>query len=74
MKQIVTESAQLHNRTDKISFMVGEMRPVDIGEYPAKVEQAVDSGAGYFLTSFQRTGKLTDTIKKFAEDIIPSFR
>jgi alkanesulfonate monooxygenase SsuD/methylene tetrahydromethanopterin reductase-like flavin-dependent oxidoreductase (luciferase family) len=74
MKQIVNEAAQLHNRTDKVSFMVGEMRPTDIGEYLTKVEQAVDSGAGYFLASFQRTTKLTDTIKKFSQDIIPSFR
>ena len=74
MKQIVTESAQLNNRTEKLSFMVGNMGPSDIGEYPTKVEQAVNSGAGYFLASFQRTTKLTDTIKKFAQDIIPSFR
>ncbi len=74
MKQIVNEAAKLHNRTDKVSFMVGEMRPTDIGEYLTKVEQAVESGAGYFLASFQRTKKMTDTIKKFAEDIIPSFR
>ncbi|MHA2007750.1 MAG: LLM class flavin-dependent oxidoreductase [Promethearchaeota archaeon] len=74
MRQIVTESAQLHNRTDEVSFMVGEMRPLDIGEYAAKVEKAADSGAGYFLASFQRTPELTDTIKKFAEEIIPSYR
>ena len=74
MKQIVTESAQLHNRTEKLSFMAGNMGPSDLGEYPTKVEQAVNSGAGYFLASFQRTPKITDTIKKFAEEIIPSFR
>ena len=74
MKQIVKESAQLHNRTDKIAFMAGEMGPSDIGEYLTKVEKAVGDGAGYFLASFQRTTNLTDTIKKFATEIIPSFR
>ena len=74
MKQTVIDSAKLHNRTDKLVFMAGEMMPTDITGYPAKVEKAVDSGAGYFLASFQRSTKLTDTVKKFAEEIIPSFR
>ena len=74
MKQIVKESAKLHNRSDEVTFMGGEMGPTEIGEYKIKVEKAVDSGAGYFLASFQRTTKLTDTIKKFAEEIIPSFK
>ena len=73
LKQIVKESAKLHNRADKVTFMEGEMMPSDIGEYPTKVEQAADSGASYFLVSFLRTPNLTDTIKKFAEEIIPSF-
>ncbi|MBY8991348.1 MAG: LLM class flavin-dependent oxidoreductase [Candidatus Lokiarchaeota archaeon] len=74
MKQTVIDAAKLHNRVDKVAFMAGEMMPTDIGEYLTKVEKAVDSGAGYFLASFQRTTKLTDTVKKFAEEIIPSFR
>lgn len=74
MKQTVIDTAKLHNRVDKVAFMAGEMMPTDIGEYLTKVEKAVDSGAGYFLTSFQRTTKLTDTVKKFAEEIIPSFK
>ncbi|MHA2289691.1 MAG: LLM class flavin-dependent oxidoreductase [Promethearchaeota archaeon] len=74
MKQIVKESAKLHNRADRVTFMGGEMMPTDIGEYPSKVEQAADSGASYFLVSFPRTPSLADTIKKFAEEIIPSFK
>ncbi|MFX1481261.1 MAG: LLM class flavin-dependent oxidoreductase, partial [Promethearchaeota archaeon] len=74
MKRIVTESAKLHNRIDKVSFMVGEMRPTVIGEYFKKVEQAVDFGASYYLASFQRSEDLSVTIRKFATDIIPSFR
>ena len=70
MKQIVQESAKLHNRTDKLVFMVGEMAPSDIRDYPPKVQKATDSGAGYFLASFQRT----DTIKRFAKEVIPSFK
>ncbi len=74
MRKIVIESARFHNRVDEVSFMAGEMRPPDVEEYRTKVEQAVDSGAGYFLASFQRGTKMTDTIKQFAEEIIPSFR
>ena len=74
MKQTVIDSAKLYNRMDKLEFMAGEMMPTDIGEYLTKVEKAVDSGAGYFLASFQRTTKFSETVKKFAEEIIPSFR
>jgi len=74
MKEIVLEAARIHNRTQELEFMAGNMGPSDIGEYPTKVEQAVNSGAGYFLVSFQRSPNITETIKKFAEEIIPSFR
>ncbi len=74
MKQIVIESARLHNRTDKVAFMAGEMGPADIEEYLTKVEKAADSGAGYFLASFQRNDGTKTIIKTFAEEIIPSFR
>ncbi|MHA2181333.1 MAG: LLM class flavin-dependent oxidoreductase [Promethearchaeota archaeon] len=74
MKQTVTEAARLHNRTQELEFMAGNMGPTDIGEYPTKIEEAVNSGAGYFLVSFQRSPNITDTIQKFAEEIIPSFR
>jgi alkanesulfonate monooxygenase SsuD/methylene tetrahydromethanopterin reductase-like flavin-dependent oxidoreductase (luciferase family) len=74
MKEIVLETARLHNRTQELEFMAGNMGPTDIGDYPTKIEEAVNSGAGYFLVSFQRTPNITDTIQKFAEEIIPSFR
>jgi alkanesulfonate monooxygenase SsuD/methylene tetrahydromethanopterin reductase-like flavin-dependent oxidoreductase (luciferase family) len=74
MRQIVKDSAKLHNRTEKIEFMAGEMMPTAINEYFTKVEKAVDNGAAYFLASFPRTKNLTDTIKRFTEEIIPSFR
>jgi alkanesulfonate monooxygenase SsuD/methylene tetrahydromethanopterin reductase-like flavin-dependent oxidoreductase (luciferase family) len=74
MKQIIKEAAKLHKRTDKLAFMAGDMVPSDIGEYLKKVEKAVDSGANYFLASFPRTEKISRTIKKFAEEIIPSFK
>ena len=74
MKQIVIESARLHNRTDKVAFMAGEMGPSDIGEYLTKVEKAADSGSGYFLASFPRNDGTKTIIKTFAEEIIPSFR
>jgi len=74
MKQIIYESAKLHNRTDKIAFMAGEMGPTVIEDYHTTVEKAADSGAEFFLASFQRTTNITNTIRKFAEEIIPSFR
>ncbi|MFX1344075.1 MAG: LLM class flavin-dependent oxidoreductase [Promethearchaeota archaeon] len=73
MKQIIKDVAKLHNRTDEIAFMAGEMRPIAIEEYLTKVEKAVESDAGYFLASFPRTVNITETVKKFAENIISSF-
>ncbi|MFW9873396.1 MAG: LLM class flavin-dependent oxidoreductase [Candidatus Thorarchaeota archaeon] len=73
LKQIIKESAKLHNRTDKVKFMAGEMRPTDIEEYLPKVVKAADSGASYYLASFQRSTNLPDIIKRFTEEIIPSF-
>ncbi|MFW9942581.1 MAG: LLM class flavin-dependent oxidoreductase [Candidatus Thorarchaeota archaeon] len=73
MKQIVKDVAKLHNRTDEIAFMAGEIRPIAIEEYLTKVEKAVDSDTGYFLASFPRTVKIAETVKKFAENIISSF-
>ncbi|MHA2185516.1 MAG: LLM class flavin-dependent oxidoreductase [Promethearchaeota archaeon] len=73
MKQIAVEEAKLHNRTEKLVFMAGTMGPTDIGEFPNKIEEAVNTGAGYFLASFQRTPELTEVIKEFGEQIIPSF-
>jgi len=74
IKQIAMDSARLHNRTEKLIFMEGSMGPTDVEDFPTKVEQAVDSGAGYFLASFQRTPEIVETLKKFAQEIIPSFK
>ncbi|MFW9897321.1 MAG: LLM class flavin-dependent oxidoreductase, partial [Candidatus Thorarchaeota archaeon] len=74
IKQIVTDEARLYKRNDKIKFMGGSMEPTEVGHYPPKIEQAINSGADYFLINFQRTPEVTDTLKKFAEEIIPSFR
>lgn len=70
MKQIVKESAKLYNRTDKLAFMVGEMASSDMKDYPLKVQNAADSGAAYYLASLRRI----EDIKKFAKEIIPSFK
>ncbi|MFX0028583.1 MAG: LLM class flavin-dependent oxidoreductase, partial [Candidatus Hermodarchaeota archaeon] len=36
MKQIINESAEFYNRTDKLAFMAGEMASSDIRDYPSK--------------------------------------
>lgn len=74
MKQIILKSARNYNRVDKVSFMVGEMRPIDTEEYFSKVEQAVDLGASYFLASFQRSENFEDEMRKFVNDVMPSFK
>ncbi|MFW9822168.1 MAG: LLM class flavin-dependent oxidoreductase [Candidatus Thorarchaeota archaeon] len=73
MKQIAIEEAKVHNRIDKLIFMEGSMGPAEIEQYPPKIEEAIKSGAGYYLVSFQRNPEIIDTIKKFAEEIMPSF-
>jgi len=75
-KKRVLRVAERLNRTDKIAFMAGAMSatPYDQNEYLRKVEEAIEVGASYFQTSFPRNKLLVDSVRKFAQEIIPLFK
>jgi len=56
--------------------MAGAMSetPYDQKKYLRRVEEAIEVGASYFQTSFPRNKLLVDSVRKFAREIIPSFK
>ena len=75
-KKKVLRVAERLNRTDKIAFMVGAMSgaPYDQKGYFRRVEEAIEVGASYFQTSFPRNESLVNSVRRFAREIIPSFK
>jgi alkanesulfonate monooxygenase SsuD/methylene tetrahydromethanopterin reductase-like flavin-dependent oxidoreductase (luciferase family) len=75
-KQKVLRVAEPLHRTDQLEFMAGAMSatPYDYKEYCYRVEAAIEVGASYFQTSFPRNESLVTSVRRFAQDIIPSFR
>ena len=72
----VMEAAAGANRAGEVSFMVGDMGargPYDPKEYASKVEGAIDWGASYYTTAFPRDS-LIESMRRFAEDVMPSYR
>jgi alkanesulfonate monooxygenase SsuD/methylene tetrahydromethanopterin reductase-like flavin-dependent oxidoreductase (luciferase family) len=74
-KQKVLRVAERLHRTDQIGFMAGAMAPTPYSqkEYCNRVEAAIEVGASYFQTSFPRNESLVTSVRRFAQDIIPSF-
>jgi len=75
-KKKVLRVAKRLNRTDKIAFMTNAISivPFDQKEYSRRVEEAVQAGESYFQTSFPLNRSLVDSVRRFAEEIIPSFK
>ena len=74
---MVVNAAEKANRVDRIGFMtgtMGEQRITDTGELLKIIESARDAGDEYYLVSLPRDKTGIETITKFAEEIIPSFR
>jgi alkanesulfonate monooxygenase SsuD/methylene tetrahydromethanopterin reductase-like flavin-dependent oxidoreductase (luciferase family) len=75
-KKKVLDSAERVNRKDQIAFMsgpLGSRKPYDTKECMAEVESAVNQGAAYFLISFLRNKDFIKTMRKFADEVMPSF-
>jgi alkanesulfonate monooxygenase SsuD/methylene tetrahydromethanopterin reductase-like flavin-dependent oxidoreductase (luciferase family) len=71
-RKVVYESAEKSGRKDKVDFMSGTMgmgQPDNI----TKVEDALKNGASYYLASFPRGDGYISSMKKFADEVIPSF-
>jgi alkanesulfonate monooxygenase SsuD/methylene tetrahydromethanopterin reductase-like flavin-dependent oxidoreductase (luciferase family) len=75
-KKKVLKAAEKVHRIDKIAFMAGTMSeiPYDPKEYSNKVEEAIKGGASYFQTSFPRNNSLLHSLRRFAQEIIHSFK
>lgn len=76
-RQKVLESARKHNREDKVGFMSGSMMgpPVtEIDAFMKAVETAQENGDKYYLPSFGRDENSMTFMRRFAKEVIPSFR
>ena len=75
-KEIVCKAAEKAGRGDSVAFMAGGMssrEPYTIDTYTEKVESALKLGATYMLLDFPNDENYYDSLRKFAEDIIPQY-
>jgi len=76
IKAKVMKAAEDADRVGEVAFMVGEMGgrgPYDSKDYVAKVEAAARWGADYYSTAFPRDSHI-ESMRRFAEDVMPSYR
>ncbi|MHA1907932.1 MAG: LLM class flavin-dependent oxidoreductase [Candidatus Thorarchaeota archaeon] len=76
-RKTVMQAAEKSNRSEKIGFMSGGMmgRPItDADEFMKIVQSAKDAGDKYYLVSLPRDETGIDTLRKFAKEVMPSFK
>ncbi len=76
-RKTIMKAAERANRVDEISFMSGSMmgqRTTDTSEFIKLVGSAQDAGDKYYLISLPRDETGLETIRKFAKEVIPSFK
>jgi len=76
-KTKVLRTAERVNRKNQIMFMaggMGSMGPYDSKEFFKRIEAAVERGASYFLTSFSRNEEIVGSMRRFAKEVMPSFK
>ncbi|MFX1602203.1 MAG: LLM class flavin-dependent oxidoreductase [Promethearchaeota archaeon] len=72
----VIKAAERAGRVDKIGFMAGTMMGQQISgsdEFIKAIESAKESGHAYYLVSLPREGDSAEFLRKFAEEVMPSF-
>jgi len=73
----VLRAAENADRADKIGFMTGSMmgrQITDTNEFVKAVESANDAGDRYYLVGLPRDETGIETIRKFAKEVMPSFK
>jgi alkanesulfonate monooxygenase SsuD/methylene tetrahydromethanopterin reductase-like flavin-dependent oxidoreductase (luciferase family) len=72
--ETVKKAAESAGRSSRISFMLGEMDTQAYGpdQYFKRIEAAEKMGAKYYTVAFPKDDK--QSIKRFSEEVIPSFR
>jgi len=76
MREKVLKAARKANRVEKVAFMagpMGSMSPFDLKESSQRVEEAIETGASYYLTALPRNTYI-ESMQRFAKDIMPSFK
>lgn len=76
-KTKVLRTAERVNRKNQITFMAGGMSsrgPYDSKEFFKRIEAAVERGASYFLTSFSRNEEIVGSMRRFAKEVMSSFK
>ncbi|MGD8544756.1 MAG: LLM class flavin-dependent oxidoreductase [Candidatus Bathyarchaeota archaeon] len=76
-KMKVLKAAEQVNRKDKIAFMdgnLGSWKPYDSRDYIKEIKTAEERGAEYFLTSFTRSEEIIGSMRRFAKEVLPSFK
>jgi alkanesulfonate monooxygenase SsuD/methylene tetrahydromethanopterin reductase-like flavin-dependent oxidoreductase (luciferase family) len=76
IKTKILRAAEESGRTNQLAFMMGGLgsrESFDLDELTKKIETSVKLGAKYYLTSFPRN-TIFDSMKQFAEEILPSFK
>ena len=76
-REKVLKAAAKYGRTGKVAFMadgMGARGPYDSKESLTKVEATVEKGATYFLASFPLNDEIVDSMRRFAEEVMPSFK
>jgi len=72
----VLRAAERAGRSGEVAFMAGPMgarEPYETDGYSKRIEAAIESGAKYYLTAFPRN-ELVDSMRRFAEEVMPSYR
>jgi len=73
----VLEAARRANREDKLAFMEGEMGAmsrVDLVDYPRRIEAALEDRAEYYMVAFPMGKGYLDSMRKFACEVMPSYK
>ncbi len=76
MREKVLSAARKANRVEKVAFMagpMGSMSPFNLKEVSQRVEDAIETGASYYLTALPRT-TYVESMQIFAKEIMPSFK
>jgi len=73
----VLRAAEQLNRKREIAFMAGGLsswEPYDLREVCKEIETAAEMGASYFLTPFARNEEIIGSMRRFAKEVMPSFK
>ena len=76
-KMKVLKAAEQMNRKHEIAFMAGSLgswKPYNSREFSKEIETAAERGASYFLTSFSRNEEIIGSMRRFAKEVMPSFK